>query len=324
LWQAALQNATSIVVSPGMPSLYDILPLAIVLLADNLDLLGSITGIVQSYVVLDCVGLLQRHALDICQAFRKAIGQAGMVNVKEMLVTLQLLVQTAPSALWAEPMHVSGLFVAMIKTLSDDKASTTILTEHVHFFARMAVCDSAVLVQLIAAGANEQQKPEAEFWTDLLDQWWQRFDNMSDPRHRKLAAMGIADLVATGRPEVLDRLDGEILNLWLDVFVEMKEALVEISGEPADSTLSSLVTFWKDDSISLPDWTSAFEGTPEYVRYQEIFKRDPVETEKLTAYVAARFNHAQQQSGGEQVFRQRWLSKADAAVLKQLHQEMAS
>lgn len=43
--------------------------------------------------------------------------------------------------------------------------------------------------------------------------------------------MGIADLVATGRPEVLDRLDGEILNLWIDVFLEMKEALVTISEE---------------------------------------------------------------------------------------------
>ncbi len=65
LWQAALQNATSIMVSPGMPSLYDILPLAIVLLADNLDLLGSITGIVQSYVVLDCVGVLQVRGLEV-------------------------------------------------------------------------------------------------------------------------------------------------------------------------------------------------------------------------------------------------------------------
>lgn len=62
---------------------------------------------------------------------------------------------------------------------------------------------------------------------------------MSDPHHRKLAAMGIADLVATGRPDVLDRLDGEILNLWLDVFVEMKEALVELSDENATYAVPS-------------------------------------------------------------------------------------
>lgn len=57
---------------------------------------------------------------------------------------------------------------------------------------------------------------------------------MSEPRYRKLAAMGIAALVATGRPEVLERLPGEIFNLWLDVFGEIKEARNYASedGEP--------------------------------------------------------------------------------------------
>lgn len=50
---------------------------------------------------------------------------------------------------------------------------------------------------------------------------------MSEPRLRKLAAMGISNLVATGRPEVLERLPSEICNMWLDVFGEIKEALSE-------------------------------------------------------------------------------------------------
>ena len=51
-----------------------------------------------------------------------------------------------------------------------------------------------------------------------------KFDNMSEPRHRKLTAMGIASFVSTARPEVLQRLPGEIFNLWLDVFGELREA----------------------------------------------------------------------------------------------------
>lgn len=58
-----------------------------------------------------------------------------------------------------------------------------------------------------------------------------QFDNMSEPRNRKLVAMGIACLVATGRREVLDRLNGEIFNLWLDVFGEIKESMAESEGE---------------------------------------------------------------------------------------------
>ena len=47
---------------------------------------------------------------------------------------------------------------------------------------------------------------------------------MYEPPLRKLVAMGIADLVRTGQPEVLERLSSEIFNLWIDVFGEIKEA----------------------------------------------------------------------------------------------------
>lgn len=52
---------------------------------------------------------------------------------------------------------------------------------------------------------------------------------MSEPRHRKITAMGIAALVSSGRPEVLQRLPGEIFNLWMDVFGELKEAQEQAS-----------------------------------------------------------------------------------------------
>ena len=56
---------------------------------------------------------------------------------------------------------------------------------------------------------------ETTLYDLLLDQWWGKFDNMSEPRHRKITAMGIAALVSTGRPEVLQRLPGEIFNFFL-------------------------------------------------------------------------------------------------------------
>ena len=54
---------------------------------------------------------------------------------------------------------------------------------------------------------------------------------MSEPRHRKLTAMGIATLVSTAQPEVLKRLPGEIFNMWLDVFGELKEAEEQITHQ---------------------------------------------------------------------------------------------
>jgi len=54
---------------------------------------------------------------------------------------------------------------------------------------------------------------------------------MSEPRHRKLTALGTAVLVSTARPEVLQRLSTDIFNLWLDVFGELKEVQDRRNGE---------------------------------------------------------------------------------------------
>lgn len=53
---------------------------------------------------------------------------------------------------------------------------------------------------------------------------------MAQPRHRKLSAMALGSLVATGRPEVLERLGGEIFAIWSDVFIEIQERKNEETG----------------------------------------------------------------------------------------------
>lgn len=58
-----------------------------------------------------------------------------------------------------------------------------------------------------------------------------QFDNMYEPRHRKLTAMGIARLVGTGHPDVLERLPTEICNMWTDVFGELREAVQRAADE---------------------------------------------------------------------------------------------
>ena len=101
-----------------------------------------------------------------------------------------------------------------------------------------------MFVTLVAETAKSKGVPEAEIWEVIMSQWWNRvssdyywayvrahlqraihsqFDNMSEPWHRKLTAMGISRLVSTGKPEVLDRFAFEVTNIWLDVLCEIKE-----------------------------------------------------------------------------------------------------
>lgn len=58
LWLAALRNTTTLQ-SPSGPALIDVFPLAISILAENLDLLGKAISIINAYLLLDAVLILQ-------------------------------------------------------------------------------------------------------------------------------------------------------------------------------------------------------------------------------------------------------------------------
>jgi len=113
---------------------------------------------------------------------------------------------------------------------------------------------------------------------------------MSEPRHRKLTAMGIASFLSTGKTEILARLPGEIFNLWLDVFGEIKEAHI-LSGSyaggdkyvdgwfplnylPIASSSPPLKRYWDVDEA--PSWFyQNTEGTPEYERRKAVCITQP-------------------------------------------------
>ncbi|EMD40680.1 hypothetical protein CERSUDRAFT_111258 [Gelatoporia subvermispora B] len=311
LWQASLRNTTTLQSSSGGPDLIELFPLAISLLAENLDLLGKITHIIESYFLLDAGRVLQMHVNNLFLAIMKAMTQALPVNIKGLLVALQLIVQVAPAQLWGEPLHLSGLFGHIVQTLMDDKASTMILTEDVYVLARIAIANNAIFLNLISATAASKNTAESQIWEGVLDQWWTRFDNMSEPRLRKLTAMGIASLVATGRPEVLDRLATEVCNLWLDVFGEIKEA--------REAEAPSLKLYWDEPPVSFFQGT---EDTPEYDRRKAAYDNDPVRTTQLTTIVASCLQAAEVACGGGAALQSKYLGKVDPTVLKQIQAEL--
>jgi len=232
-------------------------------------------------------------------------------------VAIQLLLQLAPPAFWGEALHVSGLFACITKALLDEKVEVLLLTEYVLLFARIAIIDKQLFLQLISATASVMNITETELYDGILTQWWTRFDCMHQPRHRKLTAMGIASLVASGRNEVLERLPTEICNLWLDVFGELKEARerAEVDGSPEALTL-----YWDHSAEYL--WQEA-KDTPEFSRRQVIYDADPVRSVQLTAYIAACLHEAESAVGGPAVLQAKYLAKTDETVLKQIRGELA-
>lgn len=325
LWLSVLRNATSLTNPSSQHCVRDIFPRALYLLATNLDLLGKITGIMESYLFLDAPALLQGFSADIFRAFSEGLkSQAAIVNMKDMVINLQFMVQLAPSSLWGEPMHASGLFAHLLNTLVDGESSPMLLIEIIFLFARMVMADSQMFLQLISATAPATNQKESYLWEGLLDQWWGKFDNMSEPRHRKLTAMGIATLVSTGRPEVLQRLPGEIFNLWLDVFGEIKETKLLHDEDPTNLDLVSptnLRRHWELNEAP-SEYYQDSEGTPEYDRRKALYERDPIRVVHLNEYVGAQIRQAEAITGSERF--QTYLASADPTVMKQIQTELSA
>ncbi|CAL1700530.1 unnamed protein product [Somion occarium] len=315
LWQTALRQTNTIDAVSGQPGLIELLPLAIDLLSNNLDLLGKIVAILESYFLLDATRILQLGALDVFKGFVHGLKHALSFNQKHMMQALDLLVQFTPPTLYADAIHQSGLLRYIVQAFIDDQAPAVVLTEFVYFLARLAIADKQIFLQLVSATAAAMNLMETQVWEPILNQWWTRFDNMSEPRSRKLVAMGIANLVSTGRPEVLDRLATEICNLWLDVFGEIKEA-----REKADEDPSSLTLYWDKPAEQL---FVDFEGSLEFDRRKAAYENDPVRTTQLVTYVAARLHEAEMACGGPTALQSQWLAKADPTVLKQIQDALA-
>ncbi|KAG1752648.1 ARM repeat-containing protein [Suillus paluster] len=315
LWLAAVRNSSSLSCAGG-PGLIDLVPLAVSLLSNNLDLLGKIVSIVESCLFADAPAVLQSFSFSLMEAFVKALtGQAILTNQKDILICLQFLTQLAPAALWGKAMHDAGLFSYIVDLLNHDESSPTLLTECIYLLARIAMADRQMFMQLVLA-TQTANLPETKIWEAVLDHWWRQFDHMSEPRHRKLAALGIASLVSTGRPEVLDRLPTEIFNLWTDVFFEVKESRNLAENEDA----SPLTLHWDLDQVPQSYYADS-ENTMEFDRRKMFLDNDPVRTIQLTNYVAAALQEAERTCGGVNIFNQ-YISKADPTLLKQLQDEL--
>ncbi|KAG8218630.1 ARM repeat-containing protein [Butyriboletus roseoflavus] len=288
LWLATLRNSTTLQ-STSASNLLQLFPLAMALLASNLDLLGKITFIVESYLFADAIIVLQNFSLDLMNAVMSVmLGQAFQTNQR-------------------------GCFKLPMR-----QSSSTMLTECVFVLARITLTDREMFVRLVSAAAQVENVQEEKVWEVILDQFWRQFDHMSEPRHRKLLALGIASLVSTGLPEVLERVPNEIFNLWTDVLYEVRES----RNHTHDGEDGGINLYWDVDNVPASYYAES-QGTLEHDRRKSLYEHDPVRTLQLTTSVASALQEAERACGGAHIFKLNYLDKTDPTVLKQLQTELA-
>jgi hypothetical protein len=67
---------------------------------------------------------VQAQGLELFNALGRCMQQAVLTNIKDVLITLNLMIQVAPSSMWADGMHQSGLFKWLLKLVISDKVGT--------------------------------------------------------------------------------------------------------------------------------------------------------------------------------------------------------
>ena len=64
---------------------------------------------------------IQTQGLELFNALGQCMRQAVLTNTKDVLIALNMVMQLAPSNMWADAMHHSGLFKWLLNLVVSDK-----------------------------------------------------------------------------------------------------------------------------------------------------------------------------------------------------------
>ncbi|GFZ42911.1 hypothetical protein JCM24511_00629 [Saitozyma sp. JCM 24511] len=278
LWQAGLYNAASPYQPTAETGLIRLLPGLLAVISENLDMLDHMLPLLESYLLLDAPGIVQNHGPAVAGSLAKALAltKPKSDSLAKILATLSLLVRTAPLPHLAPLLLDSGIFHHILTALEDDKASGTILAGYLDVLARIAMVDPNVFLQMVAETARRNGREGDKQLDEVLDALWRNFDYVGGARERKAVAMGAGALLTTGNSHCLERLDGEFMNIFLDVLGELHTP----DGEPQATEVT--VRPWRDEH---PTQWGDIENTPEGARRNALEDADPAFSVPLKAYI---------------------------------------
>ncbi|WRT65380.1 uncharacterized protein IL334_002323 [Kwoniella shivajii] len=276
LWQTALWNAASPYQPTKETGLVRLLLGLLSMLGENMDLLPKLLPLLDSYIILDAPGIIATYGEIITSTFAKALttSKQNAEAVNRILVTVSLLVRAAPLAQLAPLLLHSGIFQHIITALEDDKASGLILAAYLDILSRLAMLDPVTFLQMVAESARLQNRDSAKLLEEVLDALWRNFDYVGETGMRKAVAMGAGSLLTTGDHIVLDRFDGEFIQVAQD----------DPSGKETG------LRPWQDEHST--QW-SDIQDTPEGKRRITLENNDPAYAIPLKSYIVQVLHQAQ-------------------------------
>ncbi|TPX71763.1 hypothetical protein SpCBS45565_g00836 [Spizellomyces sp. 'palustris'] len=209
LWLAVIQNTPRCT-----PQIASLLEYGMALLEYGSESLKTVLKVVESYVVLEPVGVLQTYAHPILTRLCTMLGSLRPEASTFILRCLDVILQSchASNCFHAirDVLVQTGLLEKLVGVVVEDKEVGVVVVGCLGVVGRVVVCDAAGFVGVVGPWVGA-----------LVDAWCDKFDNMGYGKQRKLTAMALATLFSTGAPDVLSRIQN-ILPVLSSVAIELR------------------------------------------------------------------------------------------------------
>ncbi|KTW32847.1 hypothetical protein PNEG_04338 [Pneumocystis murina B123] len=229
------------------------------------------------------------HSLQFLTKLSNLLGESRFDVFYIIIKVLDLTLQTTSINLYSDELIKSGFIFKILESIIINQEPKSITIQYFSLISRICLQDPSIIFDFLAKFSFQQDVlTNEEIINNFLNTWISIFDNIGNPKYRKLNVMGITSLLITNNPYVLINIK-PLINIWSETLSEIKE------NKEGDALI-----YWntQDEENDL-DTTN----NPEMIRRQQLIKQDPIHTTHLETYIHQFFFSCVEKNNGIEQFK---------------------
>ncbi|KTW26114.1 hypothetical protein T552_03008 [Pneumocystis carinii B80] len=284
LWHALLQETQN-----SSFEVLSLIPLAITCLDHGDDILKKVFYIFESYILLSGNEFMKLYSLQFLTKLSNLLGELRLDVFYIIIKVLDLAFQTTSIHLYSDELIKSRFIFKILESIIINQEPKPIIIQYFSLISRISMQDPCIIFDFLAKFSFQQDiSSNEEIINNFINTWISTFDNIGNPKYRKLNVMGITSLLITNNPYILANIKS-LINIWSETLSEINE------NKEGDALI-----YWntQDDENDLD-----ITNNPEMARRQQLIKQDPIHTTHLETYIHQFFFSCVEKNNGLEQFK---------------------
>ncbi|RPB07983.1 ARM repeat-containing protein [Morchella conica CCBAS932] len=315
LWEATIRSAPS----PASPELIDLAPLLIPCVENGTMTLRKVLDILESYVLLAPREMIENLRSQMFAAFASLLGTLKPEYNSIITHVVEIIIRAAETLGGEQALSVvgheligSGFLLTALEGIHASYQAhqttgpnrvhppldTVVMTDYLGVLSRMVLASTGWFVENMRVFGERKGMGVEQVMGWLLEEWFDHFSNIGNPKARKLNCMALTKLLETNEGWVLRRLQ-DLMVVWTDLVNE------HLDNEGGDALI-----YWvqpEDENAPV---------TPESSRRKALTQSDPVHAVNVVEFIKHHLAKVQGENGGPGRFREDWVVNVDKYVLE--------